>query len=182
LQERCSAPALLRILFQMAAAGSALEEKRQVVERFLGGAMEFVSHELATHDLSEFDCTCSRDGIMFMDLEGFPTATDDDWNRALSEGLGTKFTVEWSDPKYSAVGVRMLRRGEAIFEAMKCEGLDPEWNGTSEGGFTITAVDRVGARLALAMALHPRLGANSQLSLVSSLALILVACTSTNEM
>ena len=106
----------------MAAEGSenseanlhALKEKRESVERFLGGAMEFVSDELATHDLSVFDCTFSRDGVVFMDLYGLPTATDDDWNRVLSEGLGTKFKVECSDRKYSAVGVRMLRGGDLL--------------------------------------------------------------------
>jgi hypothetical protein len=118
----------------------------------------------------------SRDGITFMGgIEAFEgvvvRATDDDWNRVLSEGLATTFTVEWSIPKYPKDDLRVLHHGESLFYNLRGAGLFPDWNGKSEGEFTITAVDKTGVRLALAMALHPRLGANSRVSLVSSLTL-----------
>jgi hypothetical protein len=118
----------------------------------------------------------SRDGITFMGgIEAFERvvvrATDDDWNRVMSEGLATTFTVEWSIPKHLEDNLRVLHHGEPLFYNLRGAGLFPDWNGKSEGKFTITAVDKLGVRLAMAMALHPRLGANSRVSLVSSLTL-----------
>ena len=87
----------------------------------------------------------------------------------LSEGLAAKFNIDWSDPKDAPDDPRVLRRREAIFHIMESEGLNPDWNGTPEGHFTITVVDKDATKLALAMALHPRLGATSRISLVSFL-------------
>ncbi|KAJ1467637.1 hypothetical protein T484DRAFT_1755720 [Baffinella frigidus] len=84
-----------------------LLEKREVVERVLHwGAWHNLALELV-YPSSEFGCTCSRDGVVFADvcsvgLEGeYDAATDHDWNRVLSEGLGTKFNIQWHDFKYS---------------------------------------------------------------------------------
>jgi len=123
---------------------------------------------------SRFDCVCSRNGIVFMELRLMGAASGDDWARALSEGLGATFKVEWEDTKYSDDDPRLLRRGETLFNVMRVAGLNPEWDGTVEGDLTITAFDTSGVRLALAMALHPS-SSTSQLSLVSSLALFRVA-------
>ncbi|KAJ1482116.1 hypothetical protein T484DRAFT_1805069 [Baffinella frigidus] len=121
----------------------------------------------------------TRDGITFMggieSSEAEKAATDDDWNRVLSEGLATKFKVEWSLPKYPKEDLRVLRHGEPLFYNLRGAGLSPDWDGTPEGDFTITAVDKLGARLVLAMALHPRLGANSRMSLMKTSVVRLIA-------
>ena len=121
-----------------------------------------------------FDCACFRDGVVFMELHKMGSASDDDWARALSEGLGVTFEVDWGDHKYGADDPRLLRRGEILFGVMRAAGLNPEWDGTVDGDITITAFDTNGARLALAMALHPG-SSTSWLSQVSSLALFLAA-------
>jgi len=129
---------------------------------------------------SRFDCSCSRDGVVFMELHNMGSASDDDWTRALSEGLGATFEVHWEDAKYPDDDPRLLRRGETLFDVLRAAGLNPEWDGTVKGKFTITAFDTNGARLALAMALHPSMASHptSRLSHVRSLALCLVACRS----
>lgn len=165
----------------MAAAGAgrptdaelrALQEKREVVQRVVSEALD----DLKTHEMtSQVVCTISRFLVGYMGDSPWNSirATDNDWNCALSEGLGTKFTFDWDHTKYFREDMRVLRLGEPIFEVMRLRGLSPEWDGTPEGNFTITAVDTVGAKLALAMALHPRLGSDSPLSLVNSLSQIL---------
>ena len=143
----------------------------------------------------EVEYTCSRDGVVFFGLRVMSTdhigvkhyqkfegdATDDEWNRVLSEGLGAKFNLNWSHSLWPLVERRMVRLGEPLFHAMKDGGLNPVWDGTQgEGAFTITAaVPAEDTKIALAMSLHPRLGAMTPLSLVSSLALILVASSKT---
>jgi len=76
-----------------------LERKREFVIATIAEALDHVLNELLPHaTIPPIDLTCSRDGIVF---EGkvTQTATDDDWNRVLSEGLAVKFNVDWSDPK-----------------------------------------------------------------------------------
>jgi len=143
-----------------------LEGKRETVNAVITKAMDHVLNEF--HEHSDFELTCSRDGLVF-DGNVTQTATDDDWNRVLSEGLDVKFNIDWSYRKHTLFHARVLRQGETIFYIMKSEGLNPEWDGTMEGDCTITVVDTDATNLALAMALHPRLGASSRISLVSSL-------------
>ncbi|KAJ1465536.1 hypothetical protein T484DRAFT_1757337 [Baffinella frigidus] len=147
-----------------------LQEKRDGVETVINRCM-YEPEISKVGEVVEYAFT--RDGITFMggieSLEGIEPATDNDWDRVLSEGLGTKFQVQWSLPNYLKEDLRVLRHGETIFYDLRGAGLSPDWDGTTEGDFTITVVDKLGARLALAMALHPRLGANSRMSLVSSL-------------
>ena len=154
----------------------ALQEKRESVQRMVDEALADITlHEMT----SQVVCTISRDLVGYMGHCGWNSirATDNDWNRVLSEGLGTKFTFDWDHTKYFREDLRVLRLGEPIFEVMRARGLNPEWDGTAKGHFTITAVDTVGAKLALAMALHPRLGADSPLSLVSPMVqILLLAC------
>ncbi|KAJ1478816.1 hypothetical protein T484DRAFT_1816483 [Baffinella frigidus] len=155
----------------MAANLHRLEQRMKDVKRMVYDALDEVNAEE-----SSIACTCSRDGIVFIcepywKYEGV-VATDTDWRDLLSDGLAVSFKVEWSDPRYDDGDLRVLRRGEAIFAAMKSQALNPDWDGTPAGDFTITAVDKAGAKLALAMALHPRLGAKSRMSLVSSPALV----------
>jgi len=140
--------------------------KREIVNAVITKAFDRVLNEF--YEFSDFELTCWRDGLVF---EGNvpQTASDDDWNRALSEGLAVKFSIDWSYRRYAPHDSRVLRQGETIFDIMKSEGLSPDWNGTPEGDFTITVVDTDATKLALAMALHPRLGSNSRISLVSSL-------------
>ena len=146
----------------MAAAGGdanlpELQAKREAVQRMIDDA----AHELETQKLAYKVSLCGKTG-----------ENSDDWNHALSEGLGVKFKVDWLPDHFSKrVALRQLRKGEPIFDIMKSQNLNPEWNGTMGGGFTITAVDMVGVKLALCMAMHSRLGSDSPLSLVSSLAL-----------
>ncbi|KAJ1477900.1 hypothetical protein T484DRAFT_1749844 [Baffinella frigidus] len=125
------------------------------------------------HLEQEIVCTISRDGIAYMggcDSTRLATtdggATANDWERVLSEGLGTKFNIDWEHAKHSVGDARVLRLGEPIFNVMRSRGLNPEWNGVRVGDFTITAVDEKGAKLALAMALHSRLGSDSSLGLM----------------
>ena len=170
----------------------ALQRKREVLEGVLGKAFYRVDKELPHKQYRGFRCWCSRDGIEFMGIRadvywGYCSSkgTVQFWNRVLSEGLGAQFEIGWYNGWYdsesnhwvefSTEDVRLLRRGESIFSTMKSEGLNPDWNGSMSGKFTITVVDKKGAKLALAMALHPRLGASSRLSVVSSLSLTLVA-------
>jgi hypothetical protein len=131
--------------------------------------------DTAMHDLvsqektKEVACTFSRYGVAYMGVceQGSVGATENTWNRVLSEGLGTTLNVNWYTTKYSWGYLRVLRLGEPIFEVMRARGLNPEWDGTSAADFTITVVDEAGAKLALAMALHSRLGADSPFSLVA---------------
>ena len=127
-------------------------------------------HDFVTQGKNEdVACVLSRYGVGYMGVceRSSLGATDDDWNRLLSEGLGTTFNVLWHTTNYSRGRVQVLRLGEQIFEVMRTRGLNPEWDGTSAGDFTITVVDKAGAKLALAMALHSRLGADSPFSLVA---------------
>jgi len=171
---------------EMAAAGAGksvdanlqgLGGKRDDVKHYLCKASECVLEKLYDEDLFEQRCAFSRDGVVFLDVHyrAKPLAVledweecDESWNRVVSEGLGTKFEVTWWGHR-QICDLRILRRGETIFQCMQSEGLSPAWNGTPTGKFTITVVDKEGAQMALAMALHPRLGASSRLSLVSSL-------------
>ena len=172
------------LLKMMAAAGAgnipstelqALQEKKMTVQRAVDAALNDL-------EIEEVDITLSRDGIAYLgdvslqvvymegNVSNRSSATGEDWNRVLSQGLGTSFHVSWCrDNTHSTVDLRVLRLGEPIFEAMSARALNPDWDGTRAGDFTITAVDEAGAKLALAMALHSRLGSDSPLSLVSSL-------------
>ena len=158
----------------MAAAGAnnavlqGLHEKKSMVQSMVDKAL----HDLK---IEEVACTFSREGVVCLGeiASNRSSATAEDWNRALAEGLGTKLYVEWYRDTYCWGDLRLLRLGEPIFEVMRSRGLNPEWDGTRAGGFTITAVDEEGAKLAMAMALHSRLGSDSLLSLVISLCLFL---------
>ena len=92
-------------------------------------------------------CTISRDGVVYVGFRNWSrvSADDDDWDRVLSEGLGTKFKVEWDRMPNSGRGVHFLRFGEPIYEFMRSRGLNPEWDGTLAGDMSITLVDTVGA-------------------------------------
>ena len=155
--------------------------KRDDVQHSLWKASECVLEKLYNEDPPEQRCAFSRDGVVFLDVRYRAKdwkECDEGWDRAVSEGLGTKFEVTWWDHRYPGnilYDVRTLRRGETIFHCMQSEGLSPDWNGTPKGTFAITVVDKEGAQLALAMALHPRLGACSRLSLVSSLVPIMAS-------
>ena len=166
----------------MAAAGAfnlnglskALLEKKEVVRRVVNHAL----HEIMG-PTRNVGCTFSHSGNVY-EIEWLPFAIfssdlDVKWTRVLSEGLGTTFDVDWYRKEYphtdlTTNDLRVLRLGEPIFNIFRSHGLFPEWTGTKEETFTITAVDDAGAKLAVAMALHDRLGSNSPLSLVSSLA------------
>ena len=163
---------------EMAAAGGDNHVRLQDLQRRRDEVETVVNHCMYNPEIANVgevvEYAFSRDGITFMGgIEAFEgvvvRATDDDWNRALSEGLATTFNVEWSIPKYPKDDLRVLHHGESLFYNLRGVGLFPDWNGKTEGYFTITAVDKLGVRLALAMTLHPRLGANSRVSLVSSL-------------
>ena len=158
----------------MAAAGAdnaelqGLLEKKRTVQCMVVGALNDL-------DIEDVACTFSREGVVCLgDISSNRSpATAEDWNRALAEGFGTKLYVEWYRDTYSWGDLRLLRLGEPIFEVMRSRGLNPEWDGTRAGDFTITAVDEAGAKLAMAMALHSRLGSDSLLSLVIALCLFL---------
>jgi len=152
----------------------ALREKKMTVQRVVDAALNDLVME-------EVEIKLSRDGIVYRRGNALnrSSATAEAWHRALSEGLGTTFNIEWyRDSMHSIVDLRVLRLGEPIFEVMRARSLNPDWDGTMAGDFTITAVDEAGAKLALAMALHFRLGSDSPLSLVSSLWL---PCTHSTE-
>jgi len=168
---------LVFVLAIMAAAGAyrpanaTLQDpqgKRKVVHRLVSEALGDLLIQGETRGV---EITLSRYSIIYMGVcdSSLLEAADDDWDRVISEGLGTKFNVGWYRNKYSMGDLRVLRLGEPIYEVMRARDLNPEWDGTRAGDFTITAVDNVGAKLAVAMALHPRLGSDSPLSLVSSL-------------
>jgi hypothetical protein len=137
-----------------------------------------VSHDLAAHPKTEKTC-CSftrNDNpfgfrVPYVEIDSDSAwAHPQDWDSIL-ETIGAKFTVDWSreNNRYSRQDLRMLRLGDQIFKSLHSRGFNPEWNGERVGDMTITAVDEAGVNLAMAMALHPRLGADSRLSLVSSL-------------
>ena len=154
-----------------------LDDKREAVQRKVDDALRYLELEDKTSDASEVVCFFflhgnSNDGTH--ELWGNSDATDDDWNHVLSQGLGARFEVAWYVPKYSLGDMRVLRLGEPVYNAMKLYDLHPDWNGSQCGGMSITVVDDEGAKLAVAMALHTRLGANSLLALVSSQALTLL--------
>ena len=157
----------------MAAAGSnatlqGLQGKKQVVHRLVSEALGDL---LIQEETRGVEITLSRYSIIYMGVcdSNLLEAAADDWNRVLSEGIGTKFNVGWYRNKYSMGDLRVLRLGEPIFEVMRARGLNPQWDGTRAGEFTVTAVDDIGAKLAVAMALQPRLGCDSPLFLVSAL-------------
>ena len=163
-----------------------LQEKREFVEGVIDKVMDNFLDSMDNHDLSRFGCAflVLPDGVCIWGYHG-SNATPDVWNRLLSEGLGVHFKIVWVDQKYSDMDIRFVQRGENLFNAMRTAGLNPDWdpnldNDDDRGEFTVTVVDEVGAKLAVAMALHPRLGSNSRISLVCSLALIPVACRGTN--
>ena len=169
----------------MAAASGDNHARLQDLQRRRDEVVTVVNHCMYNPVISKVgevvEYAFSRDGITFMGgIEAFKgvavLATDDDWNRVLSEGLATTFTVEWSIPKHLEDNLRVLHHGEPLFYNLRGAGLFPDWNGRSEQDFTITAVDTIGVRLALAMALHPRLGADSRVSLVRSLTLSRLSC------
>ena len=160
-----------------------LPEKRGATQRMLDAALDdILDPEKTGHAV----CAFSRDGVEYVGGERglgevvhvgdkrLGEATVDDWNRVLVEGLGATFSVDWSLDKYDQDDLRVLRLGEPIFDLVASMGLNPAWDGTAEGDFIITAVDQEGANLALAMALHPRLGSESPLALVSSPVLMLL--------
>jgi len=146
----------------------ALQEKREAVQCKLAKSCD----DLQLQSMGGIVwCNVCREGVIYQRLYGVfddgLEATADEWDRALSAGLGAKFIVSWYHNMYSASVVRMLRLGESIFEVMRSNGLNPKWDSAAWGSFTITAVDEPGAKLALAMAMHPRLGADSPLYLVA---------------
>ena len=155
-----------------------LQGKRDAVQRMVDEALDDLAIQGKT---GEVEITLSRHGVDHITLSRYRIifmgrchanrlgATADHWNRVLSEGLGTKFYIDWdhTDKHSREAPASLLRLGEPIFEVMMSRGLHPEWDGTPDGKFTITAVDTAGAKLALAMALHSRLGAGSPLSLVA---------------
>jgi len=180
LMAECDADAV--IAARRKAANAKLQGKRDAVQRMVHEALDHLAIQGKT---GEVEITLSRYGVKYITLSRYGVkyvggrhanhlgATTDHWYQVLSEGLGTKFYIDWDHAKYSGDDLWVLRLGEPIFEVMMSRGLHPEWDGTPEGNFTITAVDTAGAKLALAMALHSRLGAGSPLSLVaSSLALM----------
>ena len=153
----------------MAAAGAdkltdaGLQRKKEMVHRMVFDAVW-------NNVFYDFHITLSRDGVAYMGVcdSTHLGATTADWNRLLSEGLGTTFNVDWCRNQYiPGQDQRVLRPGEPIFEVMRARILNPEWDGTRAGYFTITVVDVAGAKLAVAMSLHSRLGANSPLFLVA---------------
>ena len=141
-----------------------------MVYRVVGDALRDL--EMSTQETQKLEITLSRDGIIYLTTTSpilyYAQATVDVWKRLVSEELGTKFSVAWHHPRYSPEDLRVLRLGEPVFDAMRSRNLNPEWDGTMAGDFTITFVDEEGAKLALAMALHPRLGFDSPLSLVKA--------------
>ena len=165
-----------------------LRGKREAVHDMFYESLDTIN----TEGIPEVEYTCSRDGVAYFGLRLMTTdyigmehyhkfegdATDDEWNRVLSEGLGAKFCLNWS---HSLWPLGQLLLGEQLFHAMKDGGLNPVWDGTQgEGAFTITAgVPAEDTKIALAMSLHPRLGDMTPLSLVSSQALIRVAFSNT---
>jgi len=161
----------------MAAAGA--REPRIAELQALQGKKEAVQYKLSKScdDLKLQSmggivwCNVWSEGVIYQRLYGiFDDSlgpTSEDWDRVLSEGLGTKFIVSWYHNRYSSSVSQMLRFGNLIFEVMRSNGLNPRCDCEAWGSFTITAVDEAGAKLALAMALHPRLGADSPLSLVA---------------
>ena len=156
--------------------GHALQLKRETVQRMVDAALFNLQIKVPSKPRKKILCELSRDGVAY--LGGEPgwrgvEATDDDWTRLLSEGLGATFSLEWTHANLSWEDLLMLRLGEPIFDHMREWGLNPKWDGTEGGDFTITAVDGAGVKLAVAMALHPRVGTDSPLSLVSSLHTIL---------
>ena len=161
----------------------ALYEKRDVVEGFLHKTTSLVLELRKTRDLSLLQFVLLGDGaglyrVFFWETLGNwvadeGVADEDDWKHVLGRGLGTKFQVVWSKVKYITDIPRVLHQGAALFLVMTSRGLNPEWDGTTDGVFSITVVHKEGAKLGLAMALHPRLGATSRLSRVRPLTLIL---------
>ena len=188
MQEREVGYRLPRMMAAVSIDGPAtlplLPGKREAVQHMLDAALVDLTDQGKT---GKVKCAFSRGGVAYVGGErtgdavfvGFTrlgAATVDDWNRILSEGLGTTFSVNWmheNREKYDEDHMRVHRLGEPIFDLMASRGLNPEWDGTPEGDFTVTVVDEGAAKLALAMALHPRLGFDSALSLVSSPALIM---------
>lgn len=162
-----------------------LQEKREFVEGVLNKVMDLFMDDMDTHDLSRFGCAFLglHGGVMFWGNHG-SYASPDCWNILLSRGLGVHFKIDWIDQKYFDNDIRFLRRGEKLFDAMRTAGLRPHWDpnfeeNLKEGGVTVTVVDEVRAKLAVAMALHSRLGSNSRISHVCSLTLI-SACRGSN--
>ena len=157
----------------MAAGGetlTGLQDRKIIVRRVIGDALRDLRF---IQETQETEITISRDGISYMkttsprqelaDLS-FAAAAGHVSKRLLPEGLGTEFSVAWDHPGYSREDLRVLRRGEPIFDVMRSHNLNPEWDGTMAGEFTITSVDEEGAKLAL----HPRLDFDSPLSLVKA--------------
>ena len=144
----------------------AMQDKKVVVRSMVDKAMYDLEVQGKTAGV---EITLSHEGVAYMGIcdSNLLGATTDDWNRVLSEGLGTTFTVNWRLIRYSRDDLLVIRLGEPIFDVMRSRGLNPEWDGTPGGDLTITAVDEAGSKLALAMALHSRLGSDSPLSLVS---------------
>ncbi|KAJ1495875.1 hypothetical protein T484DRAFT_1875018 [Baffinella frigidus] len=167
----------------MAAAGAerttdadmqGLKDKKAVVRRVVSEAL---CDLLIQGQTQHVKITLSRHYKIFMGVcdSNLLDATADDWQNILCEGLGTKFHVDWYRTKYSRGDLRVLRLGEPIFDVMMSHCLNPDWDGTRAGDFTITVVDEAGAKLALAMALHPRLGSESPLSLTEPGLVCLIA-------
>ena len=152
----------------------ALEMKRQIVECKIKEALGDLDDDELVVTVSRFGASLNYSGdapcksFLVNSLD-----TTDDWIPALSEGIFTSFNVDWYHTRYGSYDdIRVLRIGEPIFNFMRARNLHPEWDGTMAGEFSITTVDEEGAKLALAMALHSRLGSSSPLALVSSVALL----------
>jgi len=140
---------------------------------------EGVRHDLAVHTKTvKIGCCFTRDDTPFGFREPYVQIISTsayshpgDWGSTLEENY-VRFTVDWSrgsPSKYSRHDLRSLRLGEELFKILRSRGFNPEWDGERVGEMTVTVVDEAGVKLAMAMALHHRLGSESRLSLVSSL-------------
>ena len=137
-----------------------------------------VAHDLAEHTKTEkTGCSFIRDDNTsgfrgpYVDIDSDSAVSHPrDWDSILEE-IYVRFAVDWSrgNSKYSRHDLRLLRLGEDIFKILRSRGFNPEWDGERVGEMIVTAVDEAGVKIAMAMALHYRLGAESRLSLVSSL-------------
>ena len=79
----------------------ALQGKKEVVRSIVDKAMYDLEVQGKTAGV---EITLSRDGVAYMGIcdSNLLGATTDDWNRVLSEGLGTTFSVNWRMIRYSS--------------------------------------------------------------------------------
>jgi len=133
----------------VAEMAAALQEKREVVHRMLDEAVDGIKMIKFQHpdDLGpktgQVFCKFCRHRREFMSSEvhwsmtistGMAHATNTDWLRVLSEGLGASFIVDWAvwSPLKHSRKWRVFRVGKPIFEVLGSLCLNPAWDGTSE--------------------------------------------------